>query len=75
MARARGASFLPVKFLAPASGAAVGGRMKMQRRRDSARLKGWREEEGGETDISIGGKTYFLPTRVLRSYIKMRAAA
>lgn len=74
MARASGASFLPVKFLAPASGAAVG-RMKMQRRRDSTRLKGWREEEGGETDISIGGKTYFLPTRVLRSYIKMRAAA
>lgn len=60
MALAGGASFLLVKFLAPASGAAVG-RMKMQRRTDSARLKGW-GEEGGRRTFQSEGKHLFFPS-------------
>lgn len=50
------------------------GRMKMQRRRGSTRLKGWKR---GETDVSIGRKTslFFFSRVPRRSCIKMRSAA
>lgn len=74
MSPASGASFLLVKFLAPTSGAAVG-RMKMQRRSDSARLKGWQQEVVRGDGHFNRSENIFSSHAAHRSYIKMGAAA